>query len=128
MAVIHPDSQRLSDRFHTRGNLKVIICICFFIAIITAPLPGPSTSLCDRPHVLSESQGRYVAGSELNSTVGCTDRENRLASMHHRDTDICVSLCVLSSLGIVQNFKHKESVIKNAVDVNYTNLGCRFMH
>lgn len=46
--------------------------------------------------------------------------------MHHRDTDICVSLCVLCSLGIVQNFKHKESVIKNAVDINYTNLGCQF--
>lgn len=65
----------------------------FFIAIIKAPLPGPSTSLCDRPHVLSESRGRCVAGSKPKRTVCCTDKENRLATMHHTDTDICVLTC-----------------------------------
>lgn len=99
----------------------------FFIAIIRAPLPGLSTSLCDRPHVLSESQGRYVAGSEPNSTVRCTDKENKLATMNHRDTDICVSLRALCTFGILQNFKHREYVIKNAADINYhTNLHCQF--
>lgn len=68
-------------------------------------MPGLSTSLCDRPHVLSQSQGRYVAGSEPNSTVHCADKENRLATMHHRDPDICVSLRVLWRVVIVQNFK-----------------------
>lgn len=77
----------------------------FFIAIIRAPLPGLSASLCDRPHVLSESQGRYVAGSMSKCTVRCTDKENRLATMHHRDTDICVSLLVLCRVGI-----YRESV------------------
>lgn len=91
----------------------------FFIAIIRAPLPGLSTSLCDRPHVLSESQGRYVAGSEPKCTVRCTDKENRLATMHHRDSDICVSLLVLCRSSIVQNFQYRESVIKNAEDINY---------
>lgn len=37
MAVIHPDSQRLSDRFHTRGNPKVIICICFLLQSLGLP-------------------------------------------------------------------------------------------
>ncbi|KAI9516700.1 hypothetical protein NQZ68_013757 [Dissostichus eleginoides] len=46
MTVIHPDSQRLSDRFHTRGNPK------------GSPAGPQHKSVCDRPHVLSESRGR----------------------------------------------------------------------
>lgn len=70
VAAIHPDSQRLSDRFGARGNPQVIICICVFIAIIRAPLPGPATRRRDRARVLSGSRGRFVAGGERRRTGG----------------------------------------------------------
>lgn len=83
----------MSDRFHARGNPQVIICICFFIAIIRAPLPGPSTSPSDRAHVLSGSRGRFVTrGADQGCTVGCTDKTGMLVTMHHREGDIWASL------------------------------------
>lgn len=93
VAAIHPDSQGVSDRFRASGNPQVIICICFFIAIIRAPLLGPSTSLSDRAHVLSGSRGRLVAGG--GGTVGSTDKTGMLVTMHHRDGDIWASLYAL---------------------------------
>lgn len=128
MAVIHPASQRLSDGFHTRGNPKVIICICFLLPSLGLPCRGLSARLCDRPHVLSRSQGRCVAGREPKSTVRCTDKENRLATMHHRDADICESLRGLCGVEIQQNFvQSRRSVITNAADTHYhTNMYCQF--
>lgn len=118
MEAIHPACQRLSDRFHTRGEPKVIICICFLLQSLGLPCRA-SASVCDRPHVLSGSQGRYVAGSEPSSTVHCTDKENRPANMHHRHWHLAASLYL--------EYCHVDMSDQNAKDIKYyTNLDANF--
>lgn len=127
MAAIHPDSQRLSDRFNTRGNPKVIICICFLLRSLGLPCRASAQVCVTDPMFYLGSQGRCVAGSEPRSTVRCTDKERGLATMHHRDADICVSLRGLRRVGIEQSFQSRQSVITNAADSHYhTDLGCQF--
>lgn len=111
MAAIHPDSQRLSDRFRTRReplgshlHLFLFAFLFFLLQSLGLPCRGPGTSLRDRAHVLSGSQGRLCCWERA-----CIDKENRPATMHHRHTaDICVSLH--ARLVIVQK---KKKQLKN---------------
>lgn len=89
----------------------------FFIAIIRAPLPGPSMSLSDRAHVLSGSRGRFVTrggGGDQGCTVGCTDKTGMLVTMHHRGGDIWASPYVEKRGRISTSLRWK-----NAVGINY---------
>lgn len=63
MAVIHPDSQRLSDRFYTRGNPKVIICICFLLQSLGLPCRASAQVCVTDPMFYLRVRGGMLLGA-----------------------------------------------------------------
>lgn len=118
MAVIHPDSQRLSDRFHTRGNPKVIICICFLLQSLGLPCRAPAQVYVTDPMFYLRVKGGVLLGAS---------RKVQYAALIKKigwlpciiQTLTSVSLHVLCKAEREQNFQYRDSLTKYAEDINY---------
>lgn len=98
MAVIHPDSQRLSDRFHTRGNPKVIICICFLLQSLGLPCRA-SAQVCvtDPMFYLGVRGGMLLGASRRVQYAALIKKTGWLPCIIKTLTSVCPYVCFVES-------------------------------
>lgn len=118
MAAIHPDSQRLSDRFHTRGKPKVIICICFLLQSLGLPCRASAQVCVTDPMFYLRVRGGMLLGASRRVQYAALIKEaGSPPCITH--ADISVSQLVLCRVEIGSNFQYRDSLTKHAQDNNY---------
>lgn len=117
MAVIHPDSQRLSDRFHTRGNPKVIICICFLLQSLGLPCRA-SAQVCvtDPMFYLRVRGGMLLEASRRVQYAALIKKTGWLPCIIETLTSAYPYVCCVE-MEKCRIFSIWQSVIKHAEDV-----------
>lgn len=123
MAVIHPDSQRLSDRFHTRGNPKVIICICFLLQSLGLPCRAPAHVYVTDPMFYLRVRGGVLLGASRKVQYAALIKKIGWIPCIIK-TLTSVSLRVLCRTEMEQNFQYRDSLTKYAEDINYHTKLC----